>query len=771
MSPATLAPPPPPEVPAAPDPVAALRPSRSAPGGVVATGRFTVRDGLWFAAFAALLGLCMVRWVGLLEHPPIVAVLGFALGSAAVALAIALIPAGHPRLRALAAVAAAVVLTGVALLAAGLPLWLLDPRDWGTLFPGLSDGVSALPGVTVPYKGQGDWVRITIATGGGLLVVLAAVLAGLGRRGLALLPVVVLFAVPAIQISSDHPWIVGAAFSLPLCAALLAPRLPSRLVPVAVALVVGSIVLGMAAAPLLDGDGPVVDVQDLASALEPEQADQFDWSHGYGPMDWPRDGRVLLRVKATRPAYWKAEDLEAFDGAAWRSEGGGRSIGPITEGVAEHPEWHQEVRVTVRGMQTPDFIAPGQTLSISRAPRQPVNTQPGRFQVSSGSDELKNGSAYVADSYVPKPRAAQLRTSPPTYPGSLTQDLTMLTPATATAGRTLIRFPAFGSDGIPLALGPGVGSADAVGVLQRSGYGRMYELAQTLRTGATTPYEVVRRVEGYLADPRFVYEEKVAAQRNALPAFLFQTHAGYCQHFSGAMALLLRMAGVPARVSAGFTPGKPDAKTGEYVVRDTDAHSWVEVWFAGIGWVSFDPTPAAAPARSQSAAGAVTSAGGSIPTGPSPRGAIGGGADLGPAGNAPVAETGGGGDASPAPWIALVVVVVALGLAARGLWHRRGLRRLAHAGEDPMVAELERALRRSGRSVPEGTTLLELERRFAHQAGAREYVRALADRRYGPGGPGPTAAQRRALRSALGAGLGLRGRLRALWALPPRPLA
>src|SRR6478609_10295129 len=65
------------------------------------------------------------------------------------------------------------------------------------------------------------------------------------------------------------------------------------------------------------------------------------------------------------------------------------------------------------------------------------------------------------------------------------------------------------------------------------------------------------------------------------------------------MALLLRLGGVPARVASGFTPGTKDPKTGEWVVRDLDAHSWVEVWFDGIGWVTFDPTPAASPARGQ----------------------------------------------------------------------------------------------------------------------------------------------------------------------------
>ena len=62
------------------------------------------------------------------------------------------------------------------------------------------------------------------------------------------------------------------------------------------------------------------------------------------------------------------------------------------------------------------------------------------------------------------------------------------------------------------------------------------------------------------------------------------------------MALMLRMSGIPARVVSGFSPGSFNRDTGEYRVRDLDAHSWVEVYFPDIGWVTFDPTPAAAPA-------------------------------------------------------------------------------------------------------------------------------------------------------------------------------
>ena len=76
-----------------------------------------------------------------------------------------------------------------------------------------------------------------------------------------------------------------------------------------------------------------------------------------------------------------------------------------------------------------------------------------------------------------------------------------------------------------------------------------------------------------------------------LVEFVTRTHRGYCQHFAGAMALMLRYLGIPARVGAGFTSGSYDADKRRWKVTDHDAHTWVEVWFRGFGWLPFDPTP------------------------------------------------------------------------------------------------------------------------------------------------------------------------------------
>ena len=100
----------------------------------------------------------------------------------------------------------------------------------------------------------------------------------------------------------------------------------------------------------------------------------------------------------------------------------------------------------------------------------------------------------------------------------------------------------------------------------------------------------------------FTYSERPPAPapgQAPLEAFIFDGRRGYCQQFAGAMALLLRMGGVPARVATGFTPGGFSKRKGAWIVRDTDAHAWVEAWFDRFGWVALDPTPAATPARSQ----------------------------------------------------------------------------------------------------------------------------------------------------------------------------
>jgi hypothetical protein len=226
------------------------------------------------------------------------------------------------------------------------------------------------------------------------------------------------------------------------------------------------------------------------------------------------------------------------------------------------------------------------------------------------------------------------------------------------------------------------------------------------------------------------------------------------------MALLLRMGGVPARVATGFTTGSYDAATKRWLVSDADAHAWVEAWFPHYGWITFDPTPPAAPARGGRAAinsGEVLGGTGGLSKLGGRNTAAASAAATRPAG----ARS--GNSLSPVV-VAMLGVLAGLLVLALVTWSRTG-----GLDADGLLAELERALARSGRPVAGGVTLAALERRFRTSPQAAAYVRTLRMARFGGDSVLPTLGQRRALRAQLRAGLGVWGALRALWALPPRP--
>ena len=218
------------------------------------------------------------------------------------------------------------------------------------------------------------------------------------------------------------------------------------------------------------------------------------------------------------------------------------------------------------------------------------------------------------------------------------------------------------------------------------------------------------------------------------------------------------MGGVPARVSVGFTNGSYNTSGHDYVVADIDAHAWVEAWFPHYGWVRFDPTPAVAPARGGKLP--IISAAPNLKPGaqgsPSVRG-------LGSGPTGPVTAAKSHGATSPLVWIIPLALLAAAAVVLLALTRTTG-----EPSAEEMLAELERALARSGRTIAAGVTLAELERRFRTSPDAAAYIRTIRMARFAGDGRPPTTDERRALRTQLRAGLGLGGLLRGLWALPPR---
>ncbi|GAB2860944.1 DUF3488 and transglutaminase-like domain-containing protein [Actinoallomurus bryophytorum] len=120
------------------------------------------------------------------------------------------------------------------------------------------------------------------------------------------------------------------------------------------------------------------------------------------------------------------------------------------------------------------------------------------------------------------------------------------------------------------------------------------DLANEAAEGAATPYEKAVKLQDYFTEQgRFTYSldaPPLSRRGGALRNFLFTSHTGYCEQFAASMALLARILGIPARVGMGYTAGT-QAPDGSWVVRTKDAHAWPELYFAGVGWLRFEPTP------------------------------------------------------------------------------------------------------------------------------------------------------------------------------------
>jgi transglutaminase-like putative cysteine protease len=652
---------------------------------------------------------------------------------------------------------------------------LLRPDHWGELSSGISRGLQSLPGVRVPYRGLDEWTRTVIPLGGTMLVGLAGALAFWPRRrgrigfpGLALTLLVALYAIPAIALDFENEFLRGAALALLVVAFLRLEKLRvgdasnAGLVAVVVAL------MALIVAPALDSGQPWWDYERWADSAASARSTSFTWNHTYGPLDWPRDGRELLRVRAEkRPAYWKAENLDGFDGIHWKEIDASVDDPGRPENEEALLAGTQKIRVTIGNLSSTDFVTAGYADEVDSPTIQETPRGDGTW---TAARKLHRGDAYTASVYTPQTNEDQRRAvGNESARPDLARFRRLTLPAAGQAiGQTgapqyVFDFPAFADQfgtlqarisGDTHSLTPGA----AARVLRKGPYRRTWALARQLMSESETQEDYVQAVLTYLRRG-FDYSETPPRSSYNLDGFLFDGKSGYCQQYSGAMALLLRMAGIPARVATGFTSGSLDAKTREYVVRDLDAHSWVEVWYRDIGWVTFDPTPALSPARSQPNDGGPTrggagglgppSLGGDRPSDPGRRG---------------LAVTPGTSWTTYALFGVLGLLVVGAGAL---LWRARR-RRAVTPPAAFMLDELERALRRTRRHPGAGITLRGLEERFARSPAAAGYVRAVRELRYGGRPAAPTSAQRRGLRTELARGGGVVQRLRAWWALPPR---
>jgi transglutaminase-like putative cysteine protease len=143
---------------------------------------------------------------------------------------------------------------------------------------------------------------------------------------------------------------------------------------------------------------------------------------------------------------------------------------------------------------------------------------------------------------------------------------------------------------------------------------RARTLAEQWRSESRDDAEIVQRAIEYFRRGRLAYTlEPPLLGRDSVDEFLFDTRAGFCEHFSSAFVFLLRAAGVPARVVTGYQGGEVNQVDRIITVRQSDAHAWAEAWLAGRGWVRLDPTAAAIPGRVEAGLARAVGAGEPVP--------------------------------------------------------------------------------------------------------------------------------------------------------------
>jgi len=309
----------------------------------------------------------------------------------------------------------------------------------------------------------------------------------------------------------------------------------------------------------------------------------FNWRQNYPRLLDPGNNEPVMRVTSPLPAYWRATTLEVFTGSGWASNAAFTyrvpyGVGPRPINIPEPRPPGDEVivRFEFSGVTTSYLFTGGRPVSLTFDNPSPVwASQTGAL---STSQTLQPPTSYETTTVIPRARPEQLVGLGRDYPSDY-QD-------------AYLKLPMFPAESVRK--DPSLEQewkATWSPRYENDEFRDIYSLNRTIVGEATDPYEQTLLIEQYLRE-NFHYSLQVPHSRffSPIAAFLFDTHTGYCQHFAGAMALLLRVNGIPSRVAVGFIRGSlVDEQT--YEVTTNNAHSWVEVYFPGQGWQPFDPTP------------------------------------------------------------------------------------------------------------------------------------------------------------------------------------
>ncbi|SDB80150.1 Transglutaminase-like enzyme, putative cysteine protease [Raineyella antarctica] len=470
--------------------------------------------------------------------------------------------------------AAHLVLLVVFLFAIGLPL----AAPGQNLFGLFAEGVRHMSTHTTPMIANPGLTVLLVATVG-LTTVLTDLLAvGVNRPAWGILPALTVYLIGAVGLLRDLPWWTIVLLALGYLWILLADginaaevwprnldrtvRLTGRITPLALRM--GGIVAAAAAALTL--------LVGLLVPLPPTQ----HWNagrlnQGSGPiqladpmldmrrnLSLPADSPVLTyTTDAGQGEYLRMASLPVLDRNGWQNASfpltQGSNLPPAPGQTAPGREIHTQVKVG-------DF----------RSEYLPLPYAPRRFDASGswayGSDSLVVVSTGQDRTAATRNLSYDVTSTDPTPDGA--------TLSTAQAGRP--------SD------------ANLTASVPQDMPQEIIDLALKITQSEPTPALKAAAIQRYLRGSQFTYslEPQPGSGYDAMKRFLLVDHKGYCEQFAGSMAAMARVVGIPSRVAVGWLPG--EQKGDGYEVTLHDMHAWPELYFEGVGWVRFEPTPGVA---------------------------------------------------------------------------------------------------------------------------------------------------------------------------------
>jgi hypothetical protein len=335
--------------------------------------------------------------------------------------------------------------------------------------------------------------------------------------------------------------------------------------------------------------------------------------------------QVIFQVSSDFPGYWRGRSYDIYTSKGWLASN--RITRPLRDSVPqplEPPPGMVEVRHRIAtNVSSPIIFAPGIPVDgsgplVAEVPKPQVHAI--SLSDSSGDDALPSDLRLVAEQVRQQLQEARER-AVQGQPTALLPEGFLLEKIVSREGLPQELHVSRAQEvGDIVALKPGSGRPEAYSIVTWMPITTEEELRQVgedypewvkerylqlpadlppmirtlsleLTRDASTPYDKVAAIESYLRG--FTYSQDISPppfDADGVAYFLSQKK-GYSDYFGSALAVMLRSIGIPARLVVGYAVGDKDPKTGLWVVRDKDSHSWTEVYFPGYGWTSFEPTP------------------------------------------------------------------------------------------------------------------------------------------------------------------------------------